>query len=159
MKRTGFTLIELLLVIALVSVLFAIAVPKFGNTQRIGEDAACRANLQSIEMALEGYYSENGGYPAAGSLTALVSGGYLRTTPKCQDQGGNVLGSYTWKTDTVNATAFTFADTSSTSGTYRGGRAFCTFHGIVEAEFSNDWRPGGQAPGTGGGGGGIGGGG
>lgn len=158
MRRNGFTLVELLIVIGLIAILFVIAVPRFSNPQRTGQVTACRANLQSLEMALEGYYSENGGYPSSGDQTTLVSNGYLRVAAQCQDQAGNQLGSYLWKTDPASATAFTYSDGTSTTGTYRGGRAFCTLHGIVDPQFPGDWRPGAVPPSGGGGGEGGGGG-
>jgi type IV pilus assembly protein PilA len=61
----GFTLIELLLVILIIGILAAIAIPAFVNQRSKAFDAAAKSNLRTAENAMETYSTEhNGQYPA-----------------------------------------------------------------------------------------------
>jgi prepilin-type N-terminal cleavage/methylation domain-containing protein len=76
---SGFTLIELMLVVAILSLLAAIAIPKFGNMIIKAKEAAVKANLGALRGALTIYYSDNEGiYPYYGSVAeALTTSGKL----------------------------------------------------------------------------------
>ncbi len=47
-KKTGFTLIELMIVVVIISILSAIAIPKFRDVTENSKKAACRANMRTI---------------------------------------------------------------------------------------------------------------
>jgi type IV pilus assembly protein PilA len=65
-NERGFTLIELLIVILIVGILAAIAIPAFLNQQAKGYDAAAKSNLRTAESAMEIYsLDHNGAYPAS----------------------------------------------------------------------------------------------
>ena len=81
-KRTsGFTLIELMIVVAIIGILAAIAIPKFAELIRKSSEGASKGNLGAIRSALSIYYGDlEGQYPA--DLPALtVAGKYLATIP------------------------------------------------------------------------------
>jgi prepilin-type N-terminal cleavage/methylation domain-containing protein len=61
--RFGFTLIELLIVVAIIGVLAAIAVPNFLNAQIRAKVAKAVGNMRSVETALEMYYIDKNSYP------------------------------------------------------------------------------------------------
>ena len=70
MKRYGFTLIELLIVVAIIGILAAIAVPNFLNAQVRAKVSRAQSDLRSISMALESYRLDNGRYiPRTGNMT------------------------------------------------------------------------------------------
>ncbi len=72
--RRGFTLIELLIVIAVISILIGIALPRFKGMQDEGNIAKAKAELRTIQTAVESYYIHNGSYPtdAAAWQSALT---------------------------------------------------------------------------------------
>jgi type IV pilus assembly protein PilA len=58
----GFTLIELIVVILIVAILAAIAVPVFLNQRDKGRAAQVQSALRNVVIAIEGYGADNGGY-------------------------------------------------------------------------------------------------
>ncbi|HNG46017.1 MAG TPA: prepilin-type N-terminal cleavage/methylation domain-containing protein, partial [Elusimicrobiota bacterium] len=62
MKKNGFTLIELMLVVAIIGLLAAIAIPKFANLVVKSREAAMKGQLGAIRSALSIYYSDNEGF-------------------------------------------------------------------------------------------------
>ncbi len=80
-KKSGFTLIELMIVVAIIGILAAIAIPKFAELIRKSGEGASKGNLGSIRSSLSIYYGDmEGQYPA--QLAALtIAGKYLSTLP------------------------------------------------------------------------------
>ncbi len=68
-RRSGFTLIELLIVVVIIGVLAAIAIPKFQNTKGKANLAAIKSDLRNLATAQEAYFYTNGTYST--SLTSL----------------------------------------------------------------------------------------
>ncbi len=74
--RGGFTLIELMLVVAILALLAAIAIPKFADMVDKAREARMKGNLGTLRSALSIYYADNEGlYPKYNNLTPLVTRG------------------------------------------------------------------------------------
>ncbi|WP_227765939.1 type II secretion system protein GspG [Zhaonella formicivorans] len=76
----GFTLIELMVVVVIIGILAAIAVPAFSNSSDKAKVSKAKADLRTLESALAVYYAENNFYP--NSLNDLVTGKYIKRLPK-----------------------------------------------------------------------------
>jgi prepilin-type N-terminal cleavage/methylation domain-containing protein len=60
---SGFTLIELLIVVAIIAILAAIAVPNFVDAQTRSKVSRVKSDLRTISVGLEAYYTDNNIYP------------------------------------------------------------------------------------------------
>ncbi|MBN2328381.1 MAG: prepilin-type N-terminal cleavage/methylation domain-containing protein [Candidatus Omnitrophica bacterium] len=77
MRRQGFTLIELLIVVAIIGILAAIAVPNFLNAQIRAKCSRAISDMKTIETSLEMYRLDNNDYPPADKALAPGSGDYF----------------------------------------------------------------------------------
>jgi prepilin-type N-terminal cleavage/methylation domain-containing protein len=59
----GFTLIELLIVVAIIGILAAIAIPQFSQYRSKSYNAAAQSDMHNIRLLLETYYGEHQKYP------------------------------------------------------------------------------------------------
>ena len=90
MKRRGFTLIELLIVIAVIAILAAIAVPNLLEAQTRSRVSRAKADMATMQTALESFAVDNNRYPSApngigfsGHLLDLTKPvAYLSTLPE-----------------------------------------------------------------------------
>ena len=58
-NKKGFTLIELLIVVVIIGILAAIAIPKFANTKEKAYVASMKSDLRNLVTAQEAYFSDN----------------------------------------------------------------------------------------------------
>jgi type IV pilus assembly protein PilA len=71
-NRKGFTLIELLIVVVIIGILAAIAIPKFANTKEKAYLAAMKSDLRNMATYEEQYAADNGGAYFSGTATAAA---------------------------------------------------------------------------------------
>lgn len=76
----GFTLVELMVVMAIISTLIAIAMPRYFQGLERTKETALKQNLKEMREAIDHYHADKGSYPA--NLQALVNERYLRFIPE-----------------------------------------------------------------------------
>lgn len=87
-RRAGFTLIEVMVVVVILAILAAMAIPRFKNTKGKGHSAALRTDLRNLATAEESFFYSNGRYSTAlDSLNFRGSPGVIVTIPEASNQG------------------------------------------------------------------------
>jgi general secretion pathway protein G len=76
----GFTLIELIIVIAIMGILLAVAIPVYQTHLRHANEAVLKEDLYTLRNAIDQYTQDKAKAPQ--SLDDIVSAGYLRMLPK-----------------------------------------------------------------------------
>src|SRR5262249_10518740 len=97
-SQEGFTLIELLIVVVIIGVLAAIAIPKFANTKGKAYTSAMISDLRNLTTAQEAFYSDsstyfNGSIPTLGFM-AQPSGGVSLTLQNVSGTGWSALATH-----------------------------------------------------------------
>lgn len=81
-KEKGFTLVELMVVIIILAILTAIAVPSYMALRNRARVAAAQSEMQNIATALELYNADKDAYPLTAAYpAALTTGGYMTVVP------------------------------------------------------------------------------
>ena len=81
-NKKGFTLIELMIVVAIIGILAAIAIPKFADLINKSKEGATKGSLSSVRSAIQVYYGDNEGWFPADTLGVLTNNGkYISQIP------------------------------------------------------------------------------
>jgi len=87
-RRTGFTLVELLIVVVVIGILAAMAIPKFQSMKGKANLAAVKSDLKNLSTAEESFFYEHRAYSAdVDSLKATVSPGVVLTVVTANGTG------------------------------------------------------------------------
>ncbi|MDD2806532.1 MAG: prepilin-type N-terminal cleavage/methylation domain-containing protein [Elusimicrobiales bacterium] len=87
-SKLGFTLIELMIVVAIIGILAAVAIPKFADLIDKSKDGATKGALSSIRSAIQVYYGDNEGWFPADTLAVLtLNGKYIGEIPAAKAPG------------------------------------------------------------------------
>ena len=105
LNRKGFTLIELLIVVVIIGILAAIAIPKFANTKEKAYLATMKSDLRNLITAEESYFGDNTAYTNSlpATMYALSTGvtGPTFTGPTGSNIGASVGHTQTTRTCAV----------------------------------------------------------
>jgi general secretion pathway protein G len=113
-RRFGFTLIELMIVMAIIAVLMAVAIPIYSRSIQRAKESVLKNNLFTLRTVIDEYTYDKQKAPQ--NLDDLVSDGYLRQVPL-----DPMTGAADWKiimedaTNTVNQTEPGIFDVRSAS--------------------------------------------
>jgi type IV pilus assembly protein PilA len=135
-REEGFTLVELLVVMLILGILAAIAIPAFFNQRSKAHDAQAKSAARTAETAMETYATDNGGSYAS-ATPALLNG--IEQTLKTS--GTNAI-----TVPAATANSYSVASTSSTGNVFTIARAStgvvtfsCTTAGSAGCPTGGDW--------------------
>jgi prepilin-type N-terminal cleavage/methylation domain-containing protein len=140
-KQNGFSLIELLIVVAIILVIAAIAIPNLMRARMAANDSSAAGSMHAINVAEVGYFGtyENIGFPPAISPLGGADPCTPSTTTACLiDQtiaGGTPKSGYTFSATGAPSAGSINNDEFYTTGTPTGGltgtRAYCSTEDMV----------------------------
>src|SRR5205807_3066512 len=120
MNRKGFTLIELLIVVVIIGILAAIAIPKLANTKEKAYLASMKSDLRNLVTAEEAYFADSVKYTTALGTAFNTTGGVVGPTIATTADGWTAWVSRTTTTKTcaiyVGWTAVAAANKESAPG-------------------------------------------
>ena len=143
-KDKGFTLIELMIVVAIIGILAAIAIPQFASYRVKAFNSAAKADLHSAQTTFEVFFNDNNEYPpttAAATGAITLGSGTSQVTMNTSSTvffsnftaaGGQAYGAATKHTagdiryTTTSATPTIQEDTTATAGTQLASVASAT---------------------------------
>jgi prepilin-type N-terminal cleavage/methylation domain-containing protein len=91
-KDEGFTLVELMVVVLIIGILVAIAIPVFNSASAAARTKTCIANLRTLDGAVQQWKAADPGNVIASTtslsdVTGYLVPGYVKVMPKCPSSG------------------------------------------------------------------------
>ena len=117
--KKGFTLIELLIVVVIIGILAAIAIPKFAQTKEKAYLAAMKSDLRNLATAEEAYFSDNQVYSTSTAAVNFTPSVGVTVTPASLAVGKGWSATAT-HTATTKTCKIGFGPDTATSGAAEG---------------------------------------
>jgi len=127
-KERAFTLIELMIVVAIIGILAAVAIPKFSDMLEKAREGATKGNVGAIKSAISIYYGDNSGvWP--GDISAAAFKNYLEKIPPVKvthpaKLGGNTLSGTATVVTVVSASGVFTSTTDGWKYNYTDGNVW-----------------------------------
>ena len=124
LNRKGFTLIELLIVVVIIGILAAIAIPKFANTKEKAYLASMKSDLRNLLTAEEAFFADSVKYTStvgAGGVLYATTSGVVGPTIAVTANGFTATVSHT----TTTKTCAVYVGTTSLAPANKEGEPKC----------------------------------
>ena len=86
-RNQGFTLVEIMIVVAIIAILAAVAIPNFVRYRKTAQKNACVSNLKQIQAAVEQAKLNGKSTPAWTDIVGTDK--YIKVSPTCPAEGSN----------------------------------------------------------------------
>jgi len=120
-REKGFTLVEIMIVVAIIAILSAIAVPNFMTARLKSRTNSCKSNLKLLDSTIAQYAMDNKLGQGETCMMSTIIPTYIKSIPECQSGGtyGDSDGS-TWTPNLfhIDGTPWCSIGSSSAAGGY-----------------------------------------
>jgi prepilin-type N-terminal cleavage/methylation domain-containing protein len=135
--KKGFTLIELMIVVAIIGILAAIAIPKFADLINKSKEGATKGSLSSVRSAIQVYYGDNEGWFPVDTLACLTTAAkYLSEVPKAKlpNTGHADLATVAVTAALADVAGWNYANVNTTPSTWGNFVVSCSHYDIKGSE-------------------------
>ena len=127
----GFTLVEIMIVVAIIALLAAIAIPNLLRAKMTSNDALAKATLRAMSTAAESYgTANNGNYPGNESSLTGATPPYLNSA-YCANSVGSGLAGYIYNCSGMSTSGYTITATPVSVGSSGSTTETITTGGVL----------------------------